>query len=128
LRDVVLLHPAAQLDLAPLLGRSVDPGPGPDPDDAATIVFTSGSTASPKGVVHTHAALCLAAEGDATVLGIDPDDRTWGYLPFFFAGGLVAVALATLSRGGGGARTFDRARRRALAAERQRCSSPIPPG
>ena len=41
----------------------------------------------------------LAAEGDATVLGIEPDDRTWGYLPFFFAGGLVAVALATLSRG-----------------------------
>lgn len=99
LRDVVLLDPAAPLDLAPLLERSVDPGPGPDPDDAATIVFTSGSTAAPKGVVHTHAALCLAAEGDATVLGIEPDDRTWGYLPFFFAGGLVAVALATLSRG-----------------------------
>ena len=34
------------------------------------------------------------------MLGIGPDDRTWGYLPFFFAGGLVAVALATLSRGG----------------------------
>jgi fatty-acyl-CoA synthase len=34
------------------------------------------------------------------VLGITPEDRTWGYLPFFFAGGLVAVALATLSAGG----------------------------
>ena len=33
------------------------------------------------------------------MLGIEPDDRTWGYLPFFFTGGLVAVALATLSRG-----------------------------
>jgi fatty-acyl-CoA synthase len=36
----------------------------------------------------------------AAVLGIEADDRTWGYLPFFFTGGLVAVALATLSRGG----------------------------
>ena len=74
-------------------------GAGPGPADVATIVFTSGSTAAPKGVVHTHAALCTAAAEDAVVLGITPDDRTWGYLPFFFAGGLVAVALATLSRG-----------------------------
>jgi fatty-acyl-CoA synthase len=99
LRDVVLLDPAPPLDLGPLLGRSADPGPGPEPDDPATIVFTSGSTAAPKGVVHTHESLCMAADGDAAVLGIEPDDRTWGYLPFFFAGGLVAVALATLSRG-----------------------------
>ncbi len=100
LRGIVLLDPAAPLDLAPLLAPpAADPGSGPAPDDAATVIFTSGSTAAPKGVVHTHAALLLAAEGDAAVLGITPDDRTWGYLPFFFAGGLVAVALATLSRG-----------------------------
>jgi acyl-CoA synthetase (AMP-forming)/AMP-acid ligase II len=36
----------------------------------------------------------------ATTLGLDADDRTWGYLPFFFTGGLVAVGLATLTRGG----------------------------
>ena len=101
LRDVVLLDPAAPLDLTPLLGgRAGGAGTGPVPDDPATILFTSGSTAAPRGVVHTHAALRLAAEGDAAVLGLTPDDRTWGYLPFFFAGGLVAVALATLSRGG----------------------------
>jgi fatty-acyl-CoA synthase len=101
LRHVALLDPAEPLDLRPLLAApAADPGPGPAPDDPATILFTSGSTAAPKGVVHTHAALRLAAEGDAAVLGITPDDRTWGYLPFFFAGGLVAVALATLSRGG----------------------------
>jgi fatty-acyl-CoA synthase len=103
LRDVVLLDAAAPLDLGPLLGSASgaqgQPDPGPSPEDPATIVFTSGSTAVPKGVVHTHAALRLAAEGDAAVLGIEPDDRTWGYLPFFFAGGLVAVGLATLSRG-----------------------------
>ncbi len=101
-RVVVLLEPPdddAAVDLSPLLGRAAPLPPAPAPDDDATIVFTSGSTAEPKGVVHTQRSLCLAADGDAAVLGITPADRTWGYLPFFFAGGLVAVALATLSRG-----------------------------
>lgn len=69
-------------------------------DEAAAIFFTSGTTAAPKGVVHTHASMLQAAENIADRLGLTADDRTWGYLPFFFAGGLVAVALATLSRGG----------------------------
>lgn len=73
----------------------------PSPHDPAVIFFTSGTMADPKGVVHTHAGLARAAVEDADVLGMTPDDRTWGYLPFFFAGGLVAVGLATLSAGGG---------------------------
>jgi len=103
LREVVWLDPppspTAAVDLSMLL---LDAG-SPDratPGGIATIIFTSGSTAAPKGVVHTHAALACAAAEDAAVLGLTAADRTWGYLPFFFAGGLVAVALATLSRGG----------------------------
>ena len=65
----------------------------------AGIFFTSGSTAAPKGVVHTHATMRQAALNVADRLGITPQDRTWAYLPFFFNGGLVGVALATLSRG-----------------------------
>lgn len=68
-------------------------------DDAA-IFFTSGSTAAPKGVVHTHASMGSAAENIGERLGLTPDDRTYGYLPFFFNGGLVGVALSTLVRGG----------------------------
>ena len=108
LREVVWLGGDGALDLAPLLA----PGAGVgaewpallaatvSPTDPATITFTSGSTADPKGVVHTHAALTAAAEDVAATLGLDADDRTWGYLPFFFTGGLVAVGLATLTRGG----------------------------
>ncbi len=70
------------------------------PTDPAAIFFTSGTTAAPKGVVHSHATMLQAADNVADRLGLSADDRTWGYLPFFFTGGLVAVALATLSRGG----------------------------
>lgn len=100
LREVVWLDASAgtPIDLSGL--RGTPPSTSVAPDDPATIVFTSGSTAEPKGAVHTQRALALAAVEDAGVLGVGPDDRTWGYLPFFFAGGLVAVALTTLSAGG----------------------------
>src|SRR5262245_35208481 len=69
------------------------------PADPATVMFTSGTTSEPKGAVHVHRALCRAAKDIGATLGIDESDRTWGYLPFFFNAGLVAVALATLARG-----------------------------
>jgi fatty-acyl-CoA synthase len=70
------------------------------PADPATIFFTSGTTAAPKGAVHSHASMLRAAHNVADRLGLTESDRTWGYLPFFFTGGFVAVAMATLSRGG----------------------------
>ena len=112
LRRVVVLgepKPPAALDFEDVLVA----GDAVDPDwleavaaqvvgaDAATVFFTSGTTAAPKGAVHTHASMLQAAVNVADRLGLTADDRTWGYLPFFFTGGLVAVALATLSRGGG---------------------------
>jgi len=70
------------------------------PTDDAAIFFTSGSTATPKGVVHTHASMLQAADNVADRLGLTADDATYGYLPLFFNGGLVGVTLSSLSRGG----------------------------
>src|SRR5262245_13394308 len=69
------------------------------PADPATVTFTSGTTSEPKGAVHAHRALCRSASDVGATLGVEPSDRTWGYLPFFFNAGLVAVALATIARG-----------------------------
>jgi fatty-acyl-CoA synthase len=69
------------------------------PADAATVTFTSGTTSEPKGAVHAQRALCSSARGVAATLGTDPSDRVWGYLPFFFNAGLVAVGLATIAAG-----------------------------
>ena len=70
------------------------------PTDDAAIFFTSGSTAAPKGVVHTHAGMLQAADNVGDRLGLTAEDCTYGYLPLFFNGGMVGVTLATLSRGG----------------------------
>jgi acyl-CoA synthetase (AMP-forming)/AMP-acid ligase II len=94
------------------------------PADPAAIFFTSGTTAAPKGVVHTHATMLQAAHNVADRLGLTAGDRTWGYLPFFFVGGLVAVGLATLSRGGAVLlqEVFDAGAALQLMAE-QRCTT-----
>src|SRR5262245_51310570 len=73
------------------------------PADPATVTFTSGTTSEPKGAVHAHRALCRSASDVGATLGVEPSDRTWGYLPFFFNAGLVAVGLAEVG-GGAGAR------------------------
>jgi fatty-acyl-CoA synthase len=69
------------------------------PADRGAIFFTSGSTALPKGVVHTHGSMLASAENIRDTLGLAPDDVTWGYLPFFFTGGFVAIAMASLAAG-----------------------------
>lgn len=66
------------------------------PTHPALILFTSGSTGAPKGVVHTHASLraSVAALQEAWRLG--PDDRLLLTLPWYHLHGLVVGLLASL--------------------------------
>lgn len=69
------------------------------PADVAVIVYTSGTTAAPKGVVLTHGALVRHGANVSVLQKITPDDRFYSVSPFFWIGGLVVTLLSVMHAG-----------------------------
>lgn len=65
--------------------------------DVAAILYTSGSTGQPKGVVLSHRNLVAGAASVASYLGNTPDDRLLAVLPLSFDYGLSQLTTAFLS-------------------------------
>jgi long-chain acyl-CoA synthetase len=79
------------------------------PDDLATIMYTSGTTGNPKGVMLTHANLLSNAEACLEVAPHRPGDVVLNWLPFshiyartidHYTAGLVAGTLVCLAESG----------------------------
>lgn len=66
--------------------------------DAAVLVYTSGTTAAPKGAMLSHEALVRLADGITGRLLLTPDDRVWTAIPLFHGGG-ITFALTCISAG-----------------------------
>ncbi len=72
-----------------MLERAVSGGKNKTPDDLATIIFSSGSTGEPKGVMLTHYNIASNIEQSGQIFMFDSNDRLLGVLPFFHSFGFT---------------------------------------
>lgn len=68
-------------------------------DEVAALIFTSGTTGTPKGVMVGHDALAHFARISATSRALGPGDRSYAFVPMTHIFGLGTVLLASLHAG-----------------------------
>ena len=73
--------------------------PAPSPADEAAILYTSGTTARPKGVLVTHANYLCAGETVARAVRLTPDDRQLCVLPLFHGNAQYYSTMSALVAG-----------------------------
>jgi fatty-acyl-CoA synthase len=74
-------------------------GPGPDAEDLAQLLYTSGTTALPKGAMMTHRALVHEYLSAVTALGLSAEDRPVHALPLYHSAQMHVFLLPYLAVG-----------------------------
>ncbi|MDQ2742752.1 MAG: AMP-binding protein [Chloroflexota bacterium] len=85
-------------EIPPSPSESGEPA-GLGPDDIAYIVYTSGTTGSPKGAMNTHANVVYTAEVYRVWAGLGPGDVILASAPLFHITGLIAHLAASAASG-----------------------------
>ncbi|MCY4078076.1 MAG: AMP-binding protein [Acidobacteria bacterium] len=112
--------PSAEVDFGRRMAECPETPPegeAPSPADEAAILYTSGTTARPKGVLVTHANYICAGETVARAVRLTPDDRHLVVMPLFHGNAqyystmsaLVAGASVALMARFSASRFFDQA-------------------
>ncbi|MBR9971343.1 class I adenylate-forming enzyme family protein [Magnetospirillum sulfuroxidans] len=73
----------------------------PGPDDAAEwmIIFSSGTTGEPKGIVHTQGSLMASAKSFAALSELGPESVIYHHFPMFYMAGIFNMFLCPLVAG-----------------------------
>ncbi|HEY9459709.1 MAG TPA: AMP-binding protein [Paralcaligenes sp.] len=69
------------------------------PEDTALILYTSGTTGFPKGVMHSQRSIVMAGEYFVERLHLQPEDRLLCVLPFFHINALIYSLLGAVAAG-----------------------------
>lgn len=86
-------------DFLPEQGTLESNRAGPEPESIACILYTSGTTGQPKGVMLSHGAILATVVPTAERSGLTHTDALLSTLPLFWVAGLVIRALPTLATG-----------------------------
>ncbi|NWL75272.1 AMP-dependent synthetase [Pseudomonas taiwanensis] len=70
------------------------------PDELLSILYTSGTTGQPKGVMQTARAFAFASSRSVREMGLGPDDQFFSYLPLSHAAERFLVQTNSLYCGG----------------------------
>lgn len=69
------------------------------PADPMAILYSSGSTADPKGAIHTQGSVIRHAYNLASGRDVTSSDRVWSPMPFFWVGGFVFSLIGNMIAG-----------------------------
>ena len=83
------------------LNEATEPEPcSTDPrEQVGCVLYTSGTSGTPKGVMLTHANMMFTANSAARMRGMQPGDISYGVLPMAHIVGLTAQFMGNLSAG-----------------------------
>jgi acyl-CoA synthetase (AMP-forming)/AMP-acid ligase II len=96
-------HPRRWLDLEEELAAvpSTDPQVTVEPTDLLMIIFTSGTTKAPKGVLNSHGRLMLLGWGASVYMcKFTAADTVYSAMPLFHANAQILAVVPALSAGG----------------------------
>jgi acyl-CoA synthetase (AMP-forming)/AMP-acid ligase II len=69
------------------------------PADPMVVIYSSGSTADPKGAIHTHGSVLRHAHNLNGFRDLTADDRIYSPMPFFWVGGFCFTLVSAMHVG-----------------------------